>query len=26
VMDDQFRSIEGYPGYRVSRDGEVQSL
>ncbi len=24
-MDDQFRPIEGYPAYRVSRDGEVQS-
>ena len=24
-MDDQFRIIEGYPGYRVSRDGDVQS-
>ena len=24
-MDDQFRQIEGYPGYRVSRDGVVQS-
>jgi hypothetical protein len=24
-MDDQFREIEGYPGYRVSRDGVVQS-
>jgi hypothetical protein len=25
VTDDQFKTIEGYPGYRVSRDGEVQS-
>jgi hypothetical protein len=25
VMDDYFRPIEGYPGYRVSRGGEVQS-
>lgn len=24
-MDEQFRPIEGYPGYRVSRNGEVQS-
>jgi hypothetical protein len=24
-MDDHFRPIEGYPGYRVSRTGEVQS-
>jgi HNH endonuclease len=24
-MDDFFRIIKGYPGYRVSRDGEVQS-
>lgn len=24
-MDEHFRQIEGYPGYRVSRDGEVQS-
>jgi hypothetical protein len=24
-MDDQFRTIEGYPAYRVSRDGDVQS-
>jgi hypothetical protein len=24
-MDEQFRQIEGYPAYRVSRDGEVQS-
>jgi hypothetical protein len=24
-MDDHFRIIDGYPGYRVSRDGEVQS-
>ena len=25
VMDDQIRPIKGYPAYRVSRDGEVQS-
>jgi hypothetical protein len=25
VTDDQYRPIEGYPGYRVSRGGEVQS-
>jgi HNH endonuclease len=24
-MDDQFKHIDGFPGYRVSRDGEVQS-
>ena len=24
-MDDRFRIIEGYPGYRVSRDGGVES-
>jgi len=24
-MDDHFRTIEGFPGYRVSRDGEVRS-
>jgi hypothetical protein len=24
-MEDHFRPIEGYPAYRVSRDGEVQS-
>ena len=24
-MDEEFREIEGYPGYRVSRIGEVQS-
>jgi HNH endonuclease len=24
-MDDFFRPIEGFPGYRVSREGEVQS-
>src|SRR4051794_22273996 len=24
-MDDHFRPIEGYPGYRVSRTGEVLS-
>ena len=24
-MDDHFRPIEGYPGYRVSRTGDVQS-
>ena len=24
-MDDHFRPIEGFPGYRVSRSGEVQS-
>jgi HNH endonuclease len=24
-MDEHFRQIEGYPGYRVSTDGEVQS-
>jgi HNH endonuclease len=24
-MDYTFRIIEGYPGYRVNRDGEVQS-
>src|SRR4051812_27102356 len=25
VMDDHFRPIDGYPAYRVSRNGEVQS-
>ncbi len=25
VMDDHFRIIDGYPGYMISRDGEVQS-
>jgi hypothetical protein len=24
-MDEQFREIAGFPGYRVNRDGEVQS-
>ena len=24
-MDDHYRLIEGYPGYRIGRDGEVQS-
>jgi hypothetical protein len=24
-MDEQFKPIEGYPAYRVSKDGEVQS-
>lgn len=24
-MDEHYRSIEGFPGYRVSRNGEVQS-
>src|SRR4051794_35697091 len=24
-MDDSFRPIDGYPGYRVNKDGEVQS-
>jgi len=24
-MDDHYRPVEGYPGYRVSRTGEVQS-
>lgn len=24
-MDDNFRAIDGYPGYRISKDGEIQS-